>query len=444
MPAHPCSGRLRPLGPLGAAVCFTMKSQPPLNIRSIEDFDYHGKTVILRVDINSPLDTETHAIVNENRINMSLPTIRYLLEHGAKVAMIAHQGDTLDYQNLIWLNEHAEKLTEKLGLPVAYLDDVAGPAAQEAVKKLQPGQAVLLGNLRYLCEEISTFEDAVKLTAPEMLNTYLVRNLAPLADYYVNDAFAAAHRNAPSMVAFQELLPSAAGFLLFNEVSALTKVLQNPDRSAVFVLGGAKISDAYGMMKQVLSNGTADKILACGVTGIVMLMAKGYQFGRATEKFLHDRSLDAFLEPSKEYLRDYADKFVLPVDLAYEHNGQRMEIKLEQLPLDDVLFPDIGQKTIARFQQEIQPAGTLFVNGPAGMYENPRFEDGTRETLKAIAAADGYSVVGGGDSVSAAHKYVDPNQINYICTAGGAMVRFLSGKKLPLIAAMEKAYAKTP
>jgi len=419
-----------------------METTPQLKIRSIEEFDYQGKTVILRVDINSPLDPDTKRIVNENRINMSLPTIAYLLEHGAKVAMIAHQGDTLDYQNLIPLKEHAEKLTEKLGVAVGYIDDVAGPAAQAAVKNLQPGQAVILGNLRYLCEEISTFEEAVKLTAPEMLNTYLIRNLAPLADYYVNDAFAAAHRNAPSMVAFQELLPSAAGFLFFNEVSALTKVLDSPERPAVFVLGGAKISDAYGMMQQVLSNGTADKILACGVTGIVMLMAKGYHFGQATEKFLKDRSLDAFLEPSKAYLREYGDKFVLPVDLACEQNGVRVEVELDRLPVDDALFPDIGQKTIALFKEQLGKAGTLFVNGPAGMYENPLFEDGTRETLKAIAGADGYSVIGGGDSVSATHKYVDPQQMNYICTAGGAMVRFLSGKKLPLIQAMENAYSR--
>jgi phosphoglycerate kinase len=192
----------------------------------------------------------------------------------------------------------------------------------------------------------------------------------------------------------------------------------------------------------VLNDGTADKILVCGVTGIVMLLAKGYEFGSATEKFLKDRSLDAFLEPSKEYLREYGDKFVLPVDLACEQDGKRVEIDIEQLPADDALFPDIGRKTIALFKEEIGRAGTLFVNGPAGMYENSLFEDGTRKTLEAIAEADGYSVIGGGDSVCATHKYVDPNQINYICTAGGAMVRFLSGKKLPLIEAMEKAYHK--
>ncbi len=410
-----------------------------LMIRSIEEYNYQGKTVILRVDINSPIDPETKKIINANRINMSLPTIRYLIEHGAKIAIIAHQGDTLDYQNLISLKEHAEKLTQKLGVPVEYIDDVAGPAAQETVQNLKPGQIVILGNLRYLCEEVSTFENAVKLTPPEMLATYLIRNLAPLADYYINDAFAAAHRNAPSMVAFQELLPSAAGFLFFNEISALNTVLQNPERPAVFVLGGAKISDAYSMMKQVLTNGTADKILTCGVTGIVMLMAKGYNVGKAAEKFIKDKALDVFLEPSKEYLHEYPAKLMFPVDLAYEKDGKREELGIENLPVD-VMFPDIGQKTIALFKEEIQKAGTLFVNGPAGMYEHVLFEAGTRETLKAIAEADGYSVIGGGDSVSATHKYVHPAKINYICTAGGAMVRFLSGKKLPLIEAMEKAY----
>ena len=187
-------------------------------MHSLEDFDYCGKTVILRVDINSPIDPQTKRIVNENRINMSLPTIIHLLAHKAKVAIIAHQGDTLDYHNLISMQEHAEKLTEKLGVLVKYVDDVCGPTAQDAIKNLNLGEAVLLGNLRYLTEEVSTFENVVKLEAKEMLNTYLIRSLAPLADFYVNDAFAAAHRNAPSMVTFQEVLPTAAGKLLMTEI----------------------------------------------------------------------------------------------------------------------------------------------------------------------------------------------------------------------------------
>ncbi|AVX30329.1 phosphoglycerate kinase [Carboxydocella thermautotrophica] len=416
-----------------------MDAKVNIGIRTMDEFDYSGKRVLLRLDINSPIDPVTKKIVNENRINMSIPTLKYLLDRGAKVAIIAHQGDTLDYHNLIPLQEHAEKLSLKLGKTIRYIDDVCGPAAQEEIKKLMPGEAILLGNLRYLTEEVSTFEKDVKLQPAEMLNTYLVRSLAPLFDYYVNDAFAAAHRNAPSMVAFQEILPSAGGMLLIQELNALIRVRENPDKPAVFVLGGLKISDAFGMMKQALQSGTADKILACGVTGHIMLIAAGYDIGSKNTKFIYDRSLDVFIQPAKEYLRDYPGKIVYPVDLAYENDGQRAEIDIENLPADELCM-DIGQKTIAIFKNELASAGTIFVNGPAGVYENPLFADGTREIWEAIANSKGYSVIGGGDTVSAAQRFIDTSKIDYVCTAGGAMVRFLSGVKLPLLEAMRKGW----
>lgn len=412
-----------------------------IKMNSIDQFNYQGKTVLLRLDINSPIDPVTKKIVNENRINQSLPTLRYLIDQGAKIAIIAHQGDTLDYQNLIPMNEHAEILSKKLGREVKYIDDVCGPAAQNAIKNLKNGELVLLGNLRYLTEEVSTFENDVKLEPAEMLNTYLVRNIAPLVDAYVNDAFSAAHRNSPSMVAFQEILPTAAGLLMFKEISALTKVMENPIKPSVFVLGGLKISDAFGMMKTVLENGTADKILTCGVTGHIMLKAKGYDIGKVNDDFINSRSLDVFIKPAKEYLEKYGDKILMPVDLAYEKDGKRVEISIEELPIN-CMFMDIGHKTIEKFQEIINEAGTIFVNGPAGVYENKIFEDGTKAIWSSIADAKGYSVIGGGDTVSAAQRFIDTNKIDYVCTAGGAMVRFLSGKKLPLIKAMEKAYFK--
>jgi phosphoglycerate kinase len=407
-------------------------------MNSIDAFDYDAKTVLLRVDINSPIDPQTKLITNENRLQKSLPTIQKLLDRGAKLAIIAHQGDTLDYQNLRSMEEHAQKLTDYLGTPVDYIDDVCGPAAQEKVRSLQPGQAVLLGNLRYLSEEISTFENAVKLKPEEMLDTYLVRSLAPLIDIYVNDAFAAAHRNAPSMVAFQEIKPSAAGDLLFDEVAALNKVMKAPEHPSVFVLGGAKISDAFGMMQQVLESGTADKILSCGITGEIMLLAAGHRLGETKEKFLKDRGLDVFVADAKNYLEKFPGKIAFPSDLAYAVDGKREEIAIEDLPAEH-MFMDIGSKTIALYEQEIAAARTLFVNGPPGVYEESLFENGTKAVWNAIAAADGYSVIGGGDTVTAAAKFVDLADINYVCTAGGAMVRYLSGKKLPLIIAMDKA-----
>lgn len=409
-----------------------------IGIKSIIGVDVKGKTVLFRPDINSPIDS-SGKIVNRNRLEKTVPTLKYLSDGGAKIAILAHQGDTLDYQNLIPMREHAEILSELSGVKVDYIDDVAGDAAIAAIGNLKEGEAILLGNLRYLTEEVSTFEKDVKLTPQQMLNTYLVRRLGGEADIYVNDAFSAAHRNAPSMVAFEELMPSYAGPLFFKEYEALWRVMNCAEKPVVFVLGGAKISDAFGMMGKVLKDGVADKILTMGVTGVVMRLAEGKKIGKLYEKWLSDHDLTVFVDQAKELLRDYKDKFILPVDFAVEENGVRKEVNLDELPLDDKMFLDIGENSIAAFESAIAEAGTIFVNGPAGVYENPIFAEGTRRVWKAVAAAKGYSVIGGGDTVTAASKFVNVADIDYVCTAGGAMVRFLSGKTLPLIRAMSKA-----
>ena len=405
-----------------------------VKIKSIIGVDVKGKTVLFRPDINSPV--KNGVIVNDNRLNATVPTLKYLVDGGAKVAIIAHQGDTLDYQNLMSMQAHADRLTEISGIKVDYIDDVCGDAALDKIKSLEEGEVVLLGNLRYLTEEVSTFEKDVKLTAEQMASTYLVRRLAPLCDVYVNDAFSAAHRNAPSMVAFERLMPSYAGPLFFKEYEALNKVMTSANKPLVFVLGGAKISDAFGMMGKVLKDGVADKIITAGVTGVVMRLAQGYKIGANYEKWLADRDLLAFVAPAKELLANYGDKFVLPVDFAYEKDGVRVELDLEDLPNDQAMLLDIGAKSVGIFEDELMKAGTIFVNGPAGVYENPIFAYGTDKIWNAIANSPAYSVIGGGDTVTAAAKFIDLKSIDYVCTAGGAMVRFLSGKRLPLIEAM--------
>lgn len=412
----------------------------------LRGMDVSGKRILFRPDINSPIDPVTKKIVNENRLRKNAPTLKYMLDGGASVAIIAHQGDTLDYQNLIPMEEHAEKLSKLVGRTVRYIDDVCGPAAVAAVKSLNSGEALLLGNLRYLGEELSTFEKDVKLKPQEMLQTYLVRSLAPLFDLYVNDAFAAAHRNAPSMVAFEELLPSAAGFQLYDEYSALTALRDHPRHPAVFVLGGAKISDAFDMIGTALKCGTADRILTTGLTAIVMLLAKGVEVGQKTVDFLSEKDLLVFLKPAREYLELYGDKIVIPIDFAIEENGFRKEIDVSAMPLE-TLYLDIGTKTTQMYAALLKGAEMIFANGPAGVYEDARFADGTRGVWQAIVDSKGYSVIGGGDTVNSATKFIDLSRIDYVCTAGGAMIRFMSGKKLPLIGAMEKAftaYSETP
>ncbi|MCK5570780.1 MAG: phosphoglycerate kinase [Spirochaetes bacterium] len=414
---------------------------PGVKMLKLEDFDYKGKRVLLRVDINSPLDLVSRKIVNRIRLEMSIPTIKYLHESGARLTIIAHQGDIEDYHKLISLEEHASQLTYLLGEKVMFIDDVAGPAAREKIGSLKEGDILLLDNLRYLCEEVSSFERDTKLTPAEMTTCYLVRNLSSLFDYYVNDAFAAAHRKAPSMVAFQELLPSAAGKLLIREVEALTAVVSSPRKPCIFLLGGLRAGDAFGMMRQALRSGTADRILTGGITGQIMLMAKGVKLGEASERFIKDRSLDRFLPDAVDYLSNYPAKVTVPEDVAVNREGKREEFSVPDLPVNG-LINDVGKNTVKEYEKFIEEAGTIFVNGPPGVYEEEVSAEGTRNLWNAVAEAAGYSVMGGGDTISAASRFIDMKKIDYVCTAGGALIRFLSGVELPLIAAMERAYNK--
>ncbi len=405
-----------------------------MDIKNIIGADVRKKRILFRPDINSPIDGNGK-IVNENRLNAVAPTLKYMVENGAMVAIIAHQGDTLDYQNLISMEEHALILTRLIGHKVEYIDDVCGDYAIDKIKNLKSGESILLGNLRYLTEEVSTFEKDVKLSVDDMKKTYLVRRLAPLFDLYVNEAFSAAHRNAPSMVAFQNILPSYAGPLFFKEFEALSRVMRSATRPVTFVLGGAKISDAFGMMGKVLKDKIADYILVAGVTGQIMTLAEGKKIGKKYENWLDSKDLLVFVDQAKELLNSYRNNFVLPVDLAYESDGKRKEISVEELPQEE-MFTDIGHNTVDIYKKIIMSSGTIFVNGPAGVYESELSSYGTKEIWNAIANSSGYSLIGGGDTVTAATKFVDLSKFSYICTAGGAMVRFLSGKRLPLIEAM--------
>ena len=403
-------------------------------IASIDDLEVAGKRILLRVDINSPIDPGTGRIADENRIDQSLPTITYLSDHGARLVIMAHQGDTLDYHNLVGLAQHAELLATKLKRPVGFVDDVAGPAARDRIKALGDGEILLLDNLRYLTEEVSTFERDVKLTPEAMAQTYLVRNLAPLFDAYVNDAYAAAHRASPSMTAFQRLMPSAAGRLLFAELSAVGRLIKDPARPAVFVLGGLKVSDGFAVMGRVLGDGLADLILTTGVVGEIMLMAVGVDLGAPTTNFIGDRDLTRYVAVSRDLLAQYRDRIALPSDVAGLVDGQRREVSIAGLPVDWMLL-DIGSETIAAYEKEIAAAGTVFVNGPAGAYEKAGVDLGTRRLWEAVANTKATTLVGGGDTVASAHRFVDTTKIDHVSTGGGALIRHVAGNKLPLLEA---------
>ena len=412
-----------------------------LKIKTINEGDFKGKRVLLRVDINSPVDRATKKIVNDNRIQKSIPTIRDLSERGAKLVIISHQGDTTDYDSLVSLEEHAERLSAALGKQVEFIEDIAGPASLKRIQKLQEGEILLLDNLRYFTEEVSTFEDSVTQKPEEMLNVYYVRRLVPLLDCYVNDAFSAAHRNAPSMVAFQQILPSYGGPLLIGELEALQAVCDNPAKPCVYMLGGSRAGDAFGMIHRVLSEDKADYILTSGLVGQIFMLADGLTPGEPSEKLIREKGYGKYIEEAGSYLQAYRERIRYPVDVACEQSGEREEVPITSFPLQNIIF-DVGEETVNTYIDIIGGAKTLFVNGPPGVYENEISAWGTTHLWKAVCEADAFTVAGGGDTVTSFTRFTCIGKLDYVSTAGGALIRYLSGVKLPLIEAMKKAYER--
>jgi phosphoglycerate kinase len=406
-------------------------------ILSLDDLDFRHKTVILRLDINSPIDHGTGGLADDSRLRKSLPTIRELADAGARTVILAHQGDTEDYRSLVSLAPHAKRLEELLGRPVGFVADVCGPAAVERIEALRSGHLLLLENVRYLTEEVSTFVNFVKLTPGQMARTWLVRTLAPLADLFVCEAIAAAHRSTPSLVGFVETLHAAGGRLFVDELNALTRIKESPAQPCIFLLGGSRIADAFSMMDQVLREGTAHRILTGGLTGEVMLLAQGHRLGGPTEQLIRDKGVWPFVKKARALLDAYGERILCPTDQAVNAGG-RVELTLDELPSEQLLV-DVGAVTIARYVEEIGRAATIFVNGPVGVYEQPVSALGTERLWTAVADAPGYAVIGGGDSVAAAGRFGVQERMGYVCTSGGGMVRFLSGQKLPVLEALRRA-----
>ena len=406
-------------------------------ILTLDDLPVEGKTVLLRVDINSPVD-ESKRIKERTRILRCLPTIRELHDKRAKLVVLAHQADPIEYQNFTVLREHADILSELLGTRVEYIDDVAGPFALEKIRAMKPGDILLLDNVRIYTEETIIFEKEVKLPPEDQARTTVVRRLSPLADAYVCDAFAAVHRSQPTLVGFPELLLSAAGRLFEEELRVLSKVKQNPARPCIFILGGAKILDAFRMMRSALEDGSADKILTTGLVAQIMLKAKGKRLGRASEAYLEKKNLLEFVPAAEESLKNHADRIVCPEDFAVDAAGQRREVEADALS-DEEPIADIGERTIEHYCALIDGTRTVFVNGPAGVYEHPPFDLGTRKIWEAVASAQAFSVLGGGDSIAAARLFGVDEGISFISTAGGGLIRFLAGEKLAVVEALKKS-----
>jgi phosphoglycerate kinase len=405
-------------------------------INTLDDFAWGGKVVLCRVDINAPLDPQTGGLRDVTRLKGCAPTVRELAEAGARVVLLAHQGGDLEYHNYASTEPHAAVMGELTGRDVGFVDDVCGPAARDAVGRLADGEVLLLDNVRFCGEELTLFERKLDLSPEDQAKTLVVRKLAPLADLYVCDAFAAAHRSQPTLVGFEQLLPSAMGRLFEKEYANLARLREAPARPCVFVLGGTKIQEAFPMMAAALRDGVVDTVLTAGLVANVMLAASGVDIGAASMEFLRASQLESYVEESKTILAAHGDKIVLPADLAYVEGGERREVAVADLPVDAQLV-DLGYRAAADYTVCIAAAGTVFVNGPAGIFEKPETEYGTKALWEAMASMAGFSALGGGDSVTAINRFGLGDRFDYVCTAGGAMVQFLSGKPMPVIEALK-------
>jgi phosphoglycerate kinase len=401
-----------------------------LEFPTLDDADVLGKTVLVRVDINSPIDPKTGGILDDTRIRECAPTLKELSQKGAKVVVLAHQGRP-GSKDFITLERHSKKLSDALRLEVRYVADVFGPPARQAIKSMKSGEVLLLENVRF-CDE-----ESLTRSAEELAKTDLVRSLAELVDVYVNDAFAAAHRSQPSLVGFAPLLPTFAGRLMERELNGLGKAL-SPERPCIYVLGGVKVDDSLKIIENVLGRGIADGVLAGGLVGQTFLVAAGRDIGKPSLDQLLKKGFEKEVERAKKLLAAHGEKIKMPVDVVVDDRGRPKELTLEQFPPELSIY-DIGSRTVGEYSGKITGAKTVVANGPLGVFENPAFARGTFEILKAMAQSKAFTVIGGGHMVAAAQAAGVVDKIKHVSTGGGACVSFLSGEKLPVVEMLTRA-----
>ncbi|DAC72018.1 MAG TPA: phosphoglycerate kinase [Thermoplasmata archaeon] len=398
---------------------------------TLDDFDIENKTVLLRVDFNMPLDKKTLAIMDDTRIRLALPTIQELVDKNAKTVILAHQGKQGSW-DFTSMQKHAQALQKLLGQNVTFVDDIYGAKAKNAIKTMKPGTIVFLDNVRKYAAETE------KKKPEEHAQSELVKNLAPLVDFYVNDAFAAAHRAQCSLTGFTAVLPSAAGRLMEKELTSLEKVVSNPEKPSVFMFGGAKFADGIVTIDRVLTNKIADHVLLTGLTANAFLKAKGLTLGVKNEQAFGEEGTPEIFAEIQNVYKKFERQIHLPVDFALEENGKRKEITVDELPADNNLF-DIGEKTIQQYKKILGTAKTIFISGPCGVYENPLFRKGTEEIFRFITQSKAFSIAGGGHTVAAIEQMKMREKISHISTGGGALEKFMMGEKLAVVEALKMA-----
>ena len=398
--------------------------------KTMDDFDFKNKTAIVRVDFNSTVDPSTKKLLDDERIRLHSITIKELADKGAKVVVLAHQGRLGD-PDYTTLKQHAQRLSEILKEKVTYVNEVVGEKAVNAVKALKPGEILVLENVRSLSEETE------KKTIEEQSKTSLVRTLAPLADVFVMDAFAAAHRAHASIVGFTVVMPTVLGRIMEKEIKALERIRSVDNRPIVYILGGSKVKEGVEIIDYVLSNDRADHIITGGLVSQLFLAAKGLDIGPSNKKTLSDKGLLEIVPKAKDILDKYDGKISVPIDFAVNANGKRVEIQMINLP-NKYEISDIGEKTIAIYQNVLRGAKAVLMHGPMGVYEKNEFIKGTKAIFESAIASKAFTVAGGGHTIAALSRLGLYNKISYVSSGGGALLEALMGKKLPALEAINK------
>ena len=398
-----------------------------MKVLTLDDFDLKGKTVFLRVDMNCPIDSNSMEISGTKRIEEAIETINALDQ--AKLVIASHQG-RVGNNDYTGMDKHAKVLETMLNKKIKYVEDVIGHTAQEEIKQLKDGEVLLLDNLRLCAEENYEFspEDAAK--------TIMVKRLAKLFDLCVLDSFPSAHRSHPSIVGFPYVLPACAGRIVEREVRNLDEIMTVAKAPHVIVLGGSKVPDRLEAIKMLIKNGRADHVLLTGLIGNVFMRAQArvkYPLGIKRE--------EEVVAKAHTLIGEYPDVFTTPVDVAIDKDGQRIELDVRELQSGDKIY-DLGPKTVEHYSKIISSAGTVFISGPAGFFEKENFSFGTRGLLESVANSMATTLVSGGHLTTALKEQGLEEKINHISTAGGALVLYLTGDKLPMIKALEAAAMK--
>lgn len=396
------------------------------NFFTLDSFDLRGRHIYLRLDVNSPINPIDGNIMSSARFESHLETLRDLSE--SMVVLVAHQSRP-GKNDFTSLNRHAEKLERILGRPVEFIDSLFGKEVRNRIRKMEPGDIIMLENTRFYSEEVDI--DAGDIDAVE--STHIVRNLVDLFDYFVIDAFPAIHRAQTSLVGFRRLKPNLAGRLIEREVSMIDRFRDSRERPKIAILAGAKIDDSIQVSSNFLRDGTVDSILVGGVVANAFLWASGFDIGRKNREFIEKNNKDhkKLIETCSKLLKSYPRKIIMPEDFVLNPMGRLFSIN-DHIP-DDQLIADIGLESIARFSSLISEARGIFLNGPMGMYEIEEYSVGTREILEAVANSDALTIAGGGHTLSALEKLNLMGRITHASTGGGALISYLSGDPMPVL-----------